>query len=247
MLSPDALAALLLPLPPRLAARLTLATWTSRRPIPVSPDDRWSSEPCIVAGDVVAERGGGAVLRQAELMAQALLCNEPHLVQPIMSSEAEPPATAQPQGRVATDEVRTRQEAAAASFDRDGWYDRLRASLPCSGVEALRARPGARIDLGELSRPASECLAWIAEFASDVHRRFVDPDVPGEMGWTSGARDSERAWQYLERLLELVGSDEMRPWFADPEQWQQKAEILLELGEKVIGAGAADRPNGPRL
>jgi hypothetical protein len=195
-LSPRALAALLLPLPPEHADSLSLASWIPSRRLAIEDwVDRQSVlvlppelEAMVGLQDMpTSEKAQGIVDALRARYPDWLSFNAPEF--PVAESEAvTPPAEPPAEGTTSS-------------------------PAPDSTLH-----PKDEIPFPPLSESASDLLQEIHAFARTIHRRWLDPD------WLRERYTSARSERILPSWIEELRKQ--RPGFVDDDQWKVKRDLL---------------------
>jgi|GEM_PF-2054112 len=207
-LPPEALAALLLPLPRPLADQISLAGWIpSSRSLLTDLAERWDVLVLPAETNLPSETSADETLRfQAWKMAQQIHTTDPSLLPELFAAEAAPTVITVPPRHPEKEE-----------------------SPPLSFPKAVRPdlqRPGCKLDLQPPPQgQGSEILRNLYEFARDPDRRWLNPDDMRQR-WggdvrplnTETARDLFVSW--------VQGTHDQKPPYAHEEQWKVKVDLL---------------------
>ena len=206
-LPPEALAALLLPLPRPLADRLALAGWIpSQR---YSLDDlgaRWDGlvlpQAAPVAALAVADERW---LERAERMAQAVLEQNPDVL-------------------ATTPAVVVEQSAGAPQLSAGT------APVPAALLDPSQPiLPGLTLSLSAPGPNAPSFMHDLYDFARTADRRWLDP-AKLETQYPDGLNPLPAQSPEAEALCDWVRQvAEQQPYYADPEQWRVKVDLLRAL------------------
>jgi len=195
-LSPRALAALLLPLPPKHADSLSLASWIPSRRLSIEDlADRWGV--LVLPPELEAMAGAQDVppSEKAQKMVEALKARDPKGL-----SFDVPALTV------------TESEAAMSPTEPP-----VKDTTP-SPAPDYALRPKDEIPFPPPPEDASDLLKEIHAFARAIDRRWLDPDWLRER-YTS-ARSERIPPSWIEELREH------RPGFVDDDQWKVKRDLL---------------------
>ncbi len=208
-LSAVALAALLLPLPRRIADHLALATWT--------PADMYLRPEQAAGWDIIAGRPPATETiptpdTRAESMARALLDNDPgRLALPAAPARVSTPVPAL---------TETSRKPLAMPE-----HEHLILPDPAPPLQAFQARPGIQLELTPADRAAPEIVQWIYRFARSADRRWLDDEDIAQACHQPGPlvvvrREADLLCQWVSQV------QQQRPPLADPDEWQVKVELL---------------------
>lgn len=209
-LPPEALAALLLPLPPALAEATSLAGWLpSSRAAADELAARWDAV-VVPPGTLAAPAEGRRASPPAEELASALLEGDPDRL-------GRRPPTHRP-------------GAPPVPRERTGELDRRVAIWRAQMVGRL-PRPGLLLPLTE-PPGGSPILDRLYEFARSADRRWLDLDEITRESRRPGFVPPDP------RLLAdwIRETDAYRPPGVDREQWDHKVELLRETARRLAGA-----------
>ena len=199
-LPPEALAALLLPLPRAIADRISIAGWIpTSRPVFADLANRWdavvtprpaTSSPAVPAG------------RQAVRMAQQLLADEQVPEErPFEWIAAKPKDVSIPVAPNVPVVAKVVNEPRKSSL-----------------------RPMRELDLQPPERGSEAILFALYEFARAANRRWLTPEMLKESGYVPCFSSGEPAARLLLDWVQHVR--DRRPGYADVAQWQVKVDLL---------------------